>query len=212
MTLRLMLKRSLQGVALFLVFPCAAICGFGRVLPIFTIISHLMALGPGVIGNFLRGAFYRLTLEDCSIDTNISFGTYFVEPATSVAAGVSIGAYCVIARVSIGKGTQIASHVEITGGRNRHLRTPDGRLADAIPVSSTIGEYCWIGASAVVMASVGSGSTVGGGAVVVNDIPAGVVAAGNPARVLRARCKTGSPIGSHTPPHRFAVRGSNRHE
>jgi acetyltransferase-like isoleucine patch superfamily enzyme len=36
------------------------------------------------------------------------------------------------------------------------------------------------------MANVGSGTTIGAGSVVVKDIPAGVVAAGNPARIIRA--------------------------
>jgi acetyltransferase-like isoleucine patch superfamily enzyme len=35
------------------------------------------------------------------------------------------------------------------------------------------------------MAPVGAGTTIGAGAVVVNEIPAGVVAVGNPARVIR---------------------------
>jgi len=43
---------------------------------------------------------------------------------------------------------------------------------------------CWIGASAVIMASVGVGTTIGAGAVVVRPIEAGVVAVGNPARTL----------------------------
>jgi maltose O-acetyltransferase len=49
-----------------------------------------------------------------------------------------------------------------------------------------IGPDCWIGSSAIVMANVGSGTTIGAGSVVVKDIPAGVVAAGNPARIIRA--------------------------
>jgi acetyltransferase-like isoleucine patch superfamily enzyme len=33
--------------------------------------------------------------------------------------------------------------------------------------------------------TIGSGSVIGGGSVVVHDIPAGVLAAGNPCRVIR---------------------------
>lgn len=185
MNLRLVFKRTFQGIALVMVFPWALVCGFGRLLPVYTIGAQALALGPGAIGNLLRGAFYRLTLKACSIDTNIAFGTYFVHPDASVGPGVSIGAYCVIARVSIGRGTLIASHVEITGGAKQHIRYSDGRLENTVHGSSTIGEYCWIGASAVVMASVGSRSTIGAGAVVAHDIPADAVAAGNPARILQ---------------------------
>ena len=50
-----------------------------------------------------------------------------------------------------------------------------------------IGKNCWIGAGAVVLpgVSIGDGSIIGAGSVVTKDIPAGVVAVGNPCRVLR---------------------------
>ena len=51
----------------------------------------------------------------------------------------------------------------------------------------SIGDNCWIGASAIIMADVGAGSTIGAGAVVTRAIPPNVVAAGNPARVIRER-------------------------
>lgn len=49
-----------------------------------------------------------------------------------------------------------------------------------------VGPDCWIGASAVVMAPVGERTTIGAGAVVVRPVEAGVVAVGNPARVIKA--------------------------
>ena len=186
MSLRLVLKRGMQGIALVLVFPFSLICGFGRLWPVYTICAHTLALAPGMIGNFLRGAFYRLTLRDCSIDTNISFGTVLVYPDSSIGPCVSIGSYCVIGRASIGRGTQIASHVEITGGRHQHARDAEGNFREVTPGETVIGEYCWIGAAAILMAEVGSRSTIGAGAVVVKEIPAGVVAVGNPARVIRS--------------------------
>ena len=50
-----------------------------------------------------------------------------------------------------------------------------------------IGKNCWIGAGALLMPGVhvGEGSVIGAGSVVTRDIPAGVVAVGNPCRVLR---------------------------
>ena len=184
MTLRLAVKRSVQAAALALTFPSALLCGFGRILPVYTIFAHSYALGPGLLGSFLRAAFYRWTLRDCSIDTTIALGTYFVYPQTVVGELVSIGSYCVIGPSSIGRGTQIASHVEIPGGRHQHSRDVKGKLSGAIPSGVAIGEYCWIGASAIILAPVGNGSTIGAGAVVVKEIPAGVVAVGNPARIL----------------------------
>jgi virginiamycin A acetyltransferase len=83
--------------------------------------------------------------------------------------------------------TQIASHVQILSGRRQHGRDVSGKVTGAEEGEFeliAIGAVCWIGASAVVMASVGAGTTVGAGAVVVKPIEAGVVAVGNPARVL----------------------------
>lgn len=50
-----------------------------------------------------------------------------------------------------------------------------------------IGRNCWIGAGAVILpgVTVGDCSVIGAGSVVTKDIPANVVAVGNPCRVLR---------------------------
>ena len=50
-----------------------------------------------------------------------------------------------------------------------------------------IGENVWIGAGAVVVpgVTIGDNSVIGAGSVVTRDIPANVVAVGNPCRVLR---------------------------
>lgn len=50
-----------------------------------------------------------------------------------------------------------------------------------------IGRNCWIGAGAVVLpgVTVGDNTVIGAGSVVTKDIPANVVAVGNPCRVLR---------------------------
>lgn len=50
-----------------------------------------------------------------------------------------------------------------------------------------IGKNCWIGAGAVILpgVSVGDNTVVGAGSVVTRDLPANVVAVGNPCRVLR---------------------------
>ena len=59
-----------------------------------------------------------------------------------------------------------------------------------IPVR--IGRNCWLGAGVIVVpgVTIGANSVIGAGSVVTKDIPANVVAVGNPCRVLR-------PIGEH---------------
>jgi maltose O-acetyltransferase len=55
----------------------------------------------------------------------------------------------------------------------------------AFPV--IIGDNVWIGGGSIICAGVtiGSNTTIGAGSVVVKDIPANVVAAGNPCRIIR---------------------------
>ena len=50
-----------------------------------------------------------------------------------------------------------------------------------------IGSNCWLGAGVIVMpgVTIGDNSVIGAGSVVTKDIPAGVIAVGNPCRVLR---------------------------
>lgn len=73
--------------------------------------------------------------------------------------------------------------------RERNMRPrEDGSLYDleyAAPI--TIGDDCWIAAGVTVCGGVtiGRGSVIGAGSVVTRDIPAGVLAAGNPCRVIR---------------------------
>jgi virginiamycin A acetyltransferase len=187
--LRLAVKRLLQGIFLIAAFPAAVLCGFGRVTVLWTLFSHYCAIWPGIVGNFLRAAFYRLTLEQCSQDVVIAFGTFFSRQQVTVEPNVSIGSYCVIGRARIGARTQISSHVEIPGGRLQHIRDAQGRLSDTQENSGpqvVIGEDCWVGAAAVVLANIGPRSTIGAGSVVTRDIPADVVAVGVPARPVKS--------------------------
>ncbi len=55
-----------------------------------------------------------------------------------------------------------------------------------------IGRNCWLGAGVVVLpgVTIGDNTVIGAGSIVTHDIPANVVAVGNPCRVMR-------PIGEH---------------
>lgn len=77
MRARLFLKRMAQGLSLVVVFVPSLICGFGHFSILFACFTQLFALVPGIPGVFWRAAFYKLTLEDCSIDSSIAFGTFF---------------------------------------------------------------------------------------------------------------------------------------
>ena len=69
-----------------------------------------------------------------------------------------------------------------------HALLPDQRNAGimrSLPV--VIGDNVWIGGNVVITqgVSIGNGAVIGAGSVVTHDIPMGVIAVGNPCRVLR---------------------------
>ncbi|BDZ31694.1 sugar O-acetyltransferase [Lactiplantibacillus sp. WILCCON 0030] len=65
-----------------------------------------------------------------------------------------------------------------------HEREVGGCIAKPI----TIGDRCWLAANVTVLpgVTIGAGTIIGAGSVVTHDIPAEVIAAGNPCQVLRA--------------------------
>ena len=114
----------------------------------------------------------------CDYGTNIHAGD-----------GLYLNFGCVIldcALVIIGGNVQIGPGVHIYTAH--HPTDPDARVSGlelAKPVR--IGDGVWIGGGAVICpgVTIGHGATIGAGSVVVKDVPARVIAAGNPCRVLR---------------------------
>jgi virginiamycin A acetyltransferase len=179
-------KAIARALFLALAFLPAASTGFGAWKPIYLLFAHVFALGPGLLGDYLRTAFYHLTLTSCAMSSRISFGAFFAHPEARVGERVYIGPYCVLGRADIGDNTQIASAVQILSGSGQHVRDQEGRISGSEHGAFTtvkIGADCWIGAAAIVMADVGARSTIGAGSVVTREIPPGSVATGVPARV-----------------------------
>jgi virginiamycin A acetyltransferase len=185
--LKILLKRLLHAIFLTLAFPLALSSGFGRLEAVYRFWAQCCALAPGLPGDYMRIAYYCLTLEECSIESRIQFGSFFVHPKVRVAHGVYIGCYCILGQTSIGERTQIGSGVQILSGGQQHPRDAEGRIMGAehgIFQTIPIGSDCWIGAGAIILAEVGKGTTIGAGSVVISPIPDGSVAVGSPARVV----------------------------
>jgi acetyltransferase-like isoleucine patch superfamily enzyme len=116
--------------------------------------------------------------------------------ATSDRARIHIGAQSYINRhtmidadelVEVGEQVMIGPFCYITD--HDHAVSPGAAPSAGALVSAPtrIGPRCWIGAHVTVLkgVNIGEGTTVGAGSVVTRSLPAGVVAVGNPARVLR---------------------------
>lgn len=113
----------------------------------------------------------------CCYGTNIALdeGTYINMNCSFIDDGT----------ITVGKAVMFGTNVVIaTVG---HPIKPDMRqYMYADPV--VIGDNCWIGANVTICpgVSIGENTVIGAGSVVTKDIPANVVAVGNPCRVLRA--------------------------
>lgn len=100
-----------------------------------------------------------------------------------------LNAGCVIldgAKVSFGDNVFVAPHCGFyTAGHPLDVARRNQGLEYARPI--TIGDNVWIGAEVCVLpgVSIGEGSVIGAGSVVTKDIPAHVLAFGNPCRVIR---------------------------
>ncbi len=109
--------------------------------------------------------------------------------------GISIGARTFInscctmldtAPITVGDECHIAANVQLVGAT--HPIDPGPRRAGweyARPVA--VADGVWLGAGVIVLpgVSVGENTVVGAGSVVTRDLPANVIAYGNPARVAR---------------------------
>jgi maltose O-acetyltransferase len=96
---------------------------------------------------------------------------------------------CVVldcAPVRIGHRVLVAPNVQILAATHS-VDVAERRSGRELALPVTVGDDVWLGAGAIVApgVSIGAGTTVGAGSVVVADLPAGVMAAGNPCRVVR---------------------------
>jgi len=93
-------------------------------------------------------------------------------------------------RISIGKGCLIAGNTQIFDSSGHDLSFP--HVEDRIHTSGSakpiiIEDNVWIGANCLILpgTSIGSGSVIAAGSVVLKSIPPFVIAAGNPAKVIK---------------------------
>ncbi len=90
------------------------------------------------------------------------------------------------AKIRIGNNVFVAPNCGFyCAGHPLEVEQRNQGLEYALPI--TIGDDVWIGAGVSILpgVTIGEGTTIGAGSVVTHDIPAHVVAAGNPCRVIR---------------------------
>jgi acetyltransferase-like isoleucine patch superfamily enzyme len=167
-----------------------ALLGSSRGDAVFQSYSQIMSLVPGVQGEYVRRAFYALSLPRCGRDFTVGFGTVFSKQQVEVGDRVYIGMHCTIGNVVLEDHVTIGSNVDILSGTAQHnFDDPDVPIQDqgGSFVTIRIGANSWLGNGTIVMADIGPGCIVGAGSVVVKPLSDRVIAAGNPARVIRER-------------------------
>jgi len=116
--------------------------------------------------------------------------------ATRDGARIEIGANTYVNRLTmIDADTLVEIGDEVMIGPFCYLTDHDHTFASGVAPGAgalvseptRIGARCWLGAHVTVLkgVTIGEGSVVGAGSVVTKSLPAGVVAVGNPARILR---------------------------
>ncbi len=131
-----------------------------------------------LLGSFGEGAEIRPPLFcDYGYQIHIGAGTF-----------VNVGLVALdVATITIGDDVQIGPNVQLlTPTHPLEAEPRRSKLEAAKPI--TIGDNVWLGGGVIVLpgVSIGENTVVGAGAVVTKDLPANVVAVGNPARVVRS--------------------------
>lgn len=155
---------------------CADLCwAFNQCRP--SDIAGRRELLEQIIGD-LRGEAVVTAPFYCDYGFNITLGDHFYANHNCTildGAKVTFGAYAFIG----------PNCVFTTAGHPLDSRQRNQGLEFARPI--TVGDNVWFGAGVIVLpgVTIGSNSVIAAGSVVSRDIPAGVLAAGTPCRVLR---------------------------
>jgi acetyltransferase-like isoleucine patch superfamily enzyme len=137
--------------------------------------------GPVTLGD--RVAIHSNVILEAGREGFITLGA-----GSSIHPGCQLKAY--IAPIQIGEGVMIAANVALYS--YDHGLFPEQPIRKQ-PINSkgpiSIEDEAWIGTSAIILSgiTIGEGAVVAAGAVVTRDVPAGAIAAGNPARIVKHR-------------------------
>jgi virginiamycin A acetyltransferase len=147
--------------------------------------KELLAFFPGVLGQYLRLAYYWSTCREVSPGACFVIGSMLAHRDVAIGEGTVIGAHSIVGRAEIGCDVMVAARVSVVSGKYLHGRPSD--RARGVPTTAEterirIGDSCWIGENAVIMASIGERCTVAAGAIVMREADAASTLMGNPAR------------------------------
>jgi len=89
--------------------------------------AKLLSLIPGKIGQYIRTAFYKMTLAECHYDLLVGFGSFFAQPTVRAGRRVGMGSFTIIGASILGEGVRIGSRVSVMSGKYQHGSYLPGR-------------------------------------------------------------------------------------
>jgi acetyltransferase-like isoleucine patch superfamily enzyme len=153
------------------------------------------------IGEGLQTGHHVVIREECVIGSDVSvWSNTVIDYGCRIGNRVKIHSNCYVAQFTeIGDDAFLAPGVTIAND----LYPGEGESA-RVMCGPTIGAGAQIGVNVTLLpyVNVGAGALIGAGSVVTRDIPPGVIAFGNPARVH-------APIAAHDDVHERIVRAEN---
>jgi acetyltransferase-like isoleucine patch superfamily enzyme len=186
---KLLFKRIVFLIALLVTAPLSVGSLFEKWFTtreaLFVSFGQLLSLVPGIIGSYLRSAYFFAALPRSSWEVHIGFGSFLSRRSASLGRHVAVGSYCVIGCASIGDEVMIASCVSIPSGKRQHL-DENGRISrNPVFDQVSIGNNSWIGEGAIVLASIGNNCIISAGTVVTSAVPENCLVGGNPGRIIK---------------------------
>lgn len=166
-----------------------------------------------IFSALFRGLFFRLRTDSCGNFLRVEKGVRIIHRNCEIKLGnkVNIHRYVklsgcgnagVKSKLTVGDGVAIGDRTEIHVGNSvtigsgtliawdccimdRDYHKLGGATEKTAPV--VIGNHVWLGCNVLVMkgVTIGDGAVVAAGSVVTKDVPAGALAAGNPAKIIR---------------------------
>lgn len=194
MNIRSQVKQVTKKIVLLFVYPIYLLLELLSIIGnkdrTFQGFAQALSLVPGILGIYVRAAFYHLACPSTSDEILVGFMTILSHRDTTIEKGVYIGPQCNIGKCHIKENTLLGSGVHILSGNKQHsfedLDTPiqeqGGNYTKII-----IGEDCWLGNLSIVMADIGEQSIIAAGSVVIRPIDKKTIVAGNPAKLIRNR-------------------------
>jgi virginiamycin A acetyltransferase len=201
------IERLCVAAAVVLLAPVWALYVFLRLAlgrqAAFEAVSQRAARWPGPGGKILRRALLGRLIARMGDGVTIGYGSMLTKPTAELGRRVTCGAYCMFGNVRLGDNVMIADYVYIPSGSAQHgfaqldvpMRDQPGELRVV-----TVGEDCWIGSHAVILADVGSHCIIGAGSVVTKPVPDYAIVAGNPAKPIGDRREAAGPVSADPAP------------